>query len=48
MTEGNDVWAQFTGTNNEFGRVFNMDLLDGCKPAWSLREVEHSFYYLMP
>lgn len=36
-TEGNNVWAQFTGTNNEFGRVFNMDLLDGCKPAWSLR-----------
>lgn len=36
-TEGNDVWARFTGTNNEYGRVFNLDLLDGCKPAWSLR-----------
>lgn len=36
-TEGLNVWARFTGTNNEFGRVFNLDLLDGCKPAWSLR-----------
>lgn len=36
-TNGNDIWAHFRGTNNEFGRVFNLDLLDGCKPAWSLR-----------
>lgn len=36
-TEGNDVWATFKGTNNEYGRVFNQDLMDGCKPAWSLR-----------
>lgn len=36
-TEGKDVWAHFRGTNNEFGKVFNLDLLDGCKPAWSLR-----------
>lgn len=36
-TEGNNIWAQFCGTNNEYGRVFQEDLLDGCKPAWSLR-----------
>lgn len=35
--EGNNVWARFRGTNNEFGRVFNEDLKDGCLPAWSLR-----------
>lgn len=36
-TVGNDVWATFKGTNNEYGRVFDADLRDGCKPAWSLR-----------
>lgn len=36
-TEGNNICAQFCGTNNEYGRVFQEDLLDGCKPAWSLR-----------
>ena len=36
-TEGNNVWARFRGTNNAFGQAFNADLLDGCKPAWSLR-----------
>lgn len=36
-TEGDNIWAQFTGTNNEYGRVFMADLLEGCKPAWSLR-----------
>ena len=36
-TKGNEVWGQFRGTNNEFGRVFDLDLKDGCKPAWSLR-----------
>lgn len=36
-TQGNDIWAHFRGTNNEFGKVFDMDLKDGCKPAWSLR-----------
>lgn len=36
-TQGNDIWAQFRGTNNEYGRVFDLDLKDGCKPAWSLR-----------
>ena len=36
-TEGDNVWAHFRGTNNEFGAVFDKDLRDGCKPAWSLR-----------
>lgn len=36
-TEGNNVWAQFIGTNNQYGNAFNLDLLEGCKPAWSLR-----------
>ena len=36
-TEGNNVWGRFRGTNNAFGEAFNKDLLDGCKPAWSLR-----------
>ena len=36
-TEGDNVWARFRGTNNEFGTVFDKDLRDGCKPAWSLR-----------
>lgn len=36
-TEGNDIRAQFTGTNNDYGRDFNADLLDGEKPSFSLR-----------
>lgn len=36
-TEGNNVWATFTATNNKFGEAFNADLLEGCLPAWSLR-----------
>lgn len=36
-TEGNNVWGRFRGTNNTFGNVFDKDLRDGCKPAWSLR-----------
>ncbi len=36
-TEGNKVMGRFRGTNNDFGEAFNKDLLDGCKPAWSLR-----------
>lgn len=36
-TDGNDVWATYCGTNNEKGRVFNMDLAEGLLPAWSLR-----------
>lgn len=36
-TDGLNVWGRFKGTNNEYGRVFDADLRDGCKPAWSLR-----------
>lgn len=36
-TVSDDIWGRFVGTNNEYGRVFNEDLKDGCKPAWSLR-----------
>jgi hypothetical protein len=36
-TEGKNVWARFKGTNNEYGNAFDLDLKDGCKPAWSLR-----------
>lgn len=36
-TEGNNIWARFRGTNNAFGDAFNKDIMDGCKPAWSLR-----------
>lgn len=36
-TEGDLVCAEFVGTNNEKGRTFNDDLLEGCLPAWSLR-----------
>ena len=35
--EGNDIHANFHATNNEYGKAFNQDLLDGCKPAFSLR-----------
>ena len=36
-TEGKNIWAQFCGTNNAYGNAFDLDLKDGCKPAWSLR-----------
>ena len=36
-TEGNDVWGEFVGTNNDLGREFDLDLKEGVKPAWSLR-----------
>ena len=35
--EGNYVKARFRGTNNDLGRSFNQDLLDGQKPSFSLR-----------
>ena len=35
--EGSDVHANFKGTNNDLGRAFNADLLEGCKPSFSLR-----------
>ncbi len=34
---GNNIWAQFTPTNNALGESLGLDLLDGYKPAWSLR-----------
>ena len=36
-TVGKDVWATFTATNNQYGKAFDMDLKEGCLPAWSLR-----------
>ena len=36
-TEGKNIWARFKGTNNQYGEAFDLDLKDGCKPAWSLR-----------
>lgn len=35
--DGKFVKARFTGTNNQRGRDFNADLLDGEKPSFSLR-----------
>ena len=35
--EGNDVWGEFVGTNNDLGKEFDLDLKEGVKPAWSLR-----------
>lgn len=35
--DGNIIRANFHGTNNEYGKAFNDDLLEGCKPAFSLR-----------
>ena len=35
--EGNYVKANFRGTNNDLGRSFNDDLIDGQKPSFSLR-----------
>ena len=36
-TEGDNIWGQFTATNNKYGEAFNADLAEGCMPAWSLR-----------
>jgi hypothetical protein len=36
-TNGFDIWAHFVGTNNEYGKAFDLDLKEGCMPAWSLR-----------
>ena len=36
-TEGKNIWAKFTATNNINGAAFDADLKEGCKPAWSLR-----------
>lgn len=37
--DGNDVKAQFRGTNNELGKTFNKDLKSGQKPSFSLRSL---------
>ncbi len=35
--DGDDIRAQFKGTNNRLGEDFDADLKDNCKPAFSLR-----------
>lgn len=35
--EGNDVKAQFKGTNSAIGEEFDQDLREGIRPSWSLR-----------
>ena len=35
--DGNKVKGQFKGTNNAYGDEFDLDLREGCKPAFSLR-----------
>lgn len=35
--DGNNVMAQFKGTNNALGEEFDQDLREGVKPSWSLR-----------
>lgn len=35
--EGNDVHANFRGTNTNYGLAFNADLMEGVKPSFSLR-----------
>lgn len=35
--EGNNVMAQFKGTNDPKGEVFDTDLREGIRPSWSLR-----------
>jgi hypothetical protein len=34
---GKDIHANFHGTNNELGKMFEQDLIEGVKPAFSLR-----------
>ena len=36
-TEGDDIRALAIGTNNEYGKAFDMDLKEDVLPAWSLR-----------
>lgn len=35
--DGDLIMAHAVGTNNEYGRAFDLDLKEGCLPAWSLR-----------
>lgn len=37
--EGPKWMAHFTGTNNDYGKAVNMDLLEGCRPAFSMRSL---------
>ena len=37
VENGTKIWSRFVGTNNSFGRAFDLDLKEGCMPAWSLR-----------
>ena len=36
-TEGKNIMAHVIGTNNEYGKAFDLDLKEGVLPAWSLR-----------
>lgn len=36
-TLGKDIHAHVIGTNNEYGKAFDLDLKEGVLPAWSLR-----------
>ena len=36
-TEGKDIHSHVIGTNNEYGKAFDLDLKEGVLPAWSLR-----------
>ena len=35
--EGNDIHANFKGTNTEYGKAFDADLREGVRPSFSLR-----------
>ena len=35
--EGTEIHANFKGTNNQYGKAFTEDLLEGCRPSFSLR-----------
>lgn len=35
--EGSEIHANFRGTNNEYGKAFNADLMEGVRPSFSLR-----------
>lgn len=36
-TEGDNIMGTFCATNNQYGKAFDLDLKEGCFPAWSLR-----------
>lgn len=37
--DGPKWMAHYTGTNNDYGEAVNKDLLEGCKPAFSMRSL---------